>query len=217
MKRYEMSSKTCLIRRCPVILRADGRAFHSLTRGMKKPFDPNMYEPMLASASSMVSSLQGKFAYFQSDEISILLIDYNTLNQSAMFDYDVQKLCSVGASAATYGFMKIYDGNKIVNFDCRAFNVPIEDVNNYFIWRQRDAVRNSIQGYGQKIIGRKKIHGMKNDEVVERMLLEYEFDWHVEAMYPRGTIVYPNDCKLDAPSFSDDHGFIENFIKPKED
>ena len=145
--------------------------------------------------------------YCQSDEISLLLIDYQTLNSQAFFDYEVQKICSITASMATMAFNKSFSYNvqdfgydccdgtigKEVNvgreedyhrfetvymkklhnamFDCRCFNIPKEEVANYFYWRQLDATRNSIQMVGQANFSHKELQG-KSCNAIQDMLHE---------------------------------------------
>ena len=105
---YEQIPKTKLMRRCPVIIRIDGRAFHSFCKRFQKPFDPVMMEAMQRTTKYLCEHIQGcVFGYSQSDEISLLLIDYKKLNSSAWFDNEVQKMCSISASMATMAFNRI--------------------------------------------------------------------------------------------------------------
>lgn len=109
---YENRSKTYLTRRTPVIIRLDGKAFHTFTRGMKKPYDEIFHNTMNATMKYLCENIQGcKFGYTQSDEITLLLTDYDTITTSAWFDYNVQKICSVSASMATMTFNKYFSTN----------------------------------------------------------------------------------------------------------
>lgn len=104
---YENRAKTYLIRRMPVIIRLDGRAFHTFTKGMKKPYDEIFHNTMNATMKYLCENIQGcKLGYTQSDEITLLLTDYDTLDTDAWFDNNVQKICSVSASMATMAFNK---------------------------------------------------------------------------------------------------------------
>ena len=104
-KYYEEIPKTRLMRRCPVIVRLDMRAGHSYTRGFKRPFDDIFIKSIQDAAKYLCRNVQGAvMSYQQSDEISLLLIDYQTLNSQAFFDYEVQKVCSITASMATLAF-----------------------------------------------------------------------------------------------------------------
>ena len=171
---YENRAKTYLVRRMPVIIRLDGKAFHTFTKGLKKPYDEIFHNTMNATMKYLCENIQGcKLGYTQSDEITLLLTDYDTFDTNAWFDYNVQKICSVSASMATMAFNKYLrdfskDTLRRINnaftctieedkyatvlenaiekgamFDSRCFNIPKEEVTNCFIWRQQDATRNA--------------------------------------------------------------------------
>lgn len=109
MKVYEKASETYLTRRVPVILRIDGKAFHSFTRGFKRPFDEVFSAAMARTMEYMCKNIQGCiFGYKQSDEISLVLVDYRKLNSDAWFDYRKGKMISISASMATVAFNKFF-------------------------------------------------------------------------------------------------------------
>ena len=117
---YENVPKTNLMRRTPVIIRIDGKAFHTFTRGFKRPFDEVLIKTMQETTKYLCENIQGcVLGYTQSDEISLILIDYQKFETSAWFDYEVQKMCSIAASMATMAFNKFFERN-IENFiqDC---------------------------------------------------------------------------------------------------
>lgn len=106
---YESVPKYRLFRRTPVAIRIDGKAFHTFTRGFQKPFDEVLGNAMIATMEHLCKNIQGcVFGYTQSDEISLLLIDYQKLNSSAWFDYEIQKICSIAASMATMAFNEAF-------------------------------------------------------------------------------------------------------------
>jgi len=143
---YEDRYRIKLTRRTPVIIRLDGKAFHTLTKKCEEPFDKAFCDCMDETAFELCTDIQGaKCAYVQSDEISILLTDFDSLETEAWFDYSLQKLVSVSASLAVFYFLREWKPVGPVAFDARAFNVPKDDVCNYFIWRQQDWKRNSIE------------------------------------------------------------------------
>ena len=110
MKAYEAVSKTSLMKRCPVIMRLDGKAFHTFTRGFARPFDLVLQKAMQDTMKYLCENIQGcVLGYTESDEISLVLIDYMKLNSAAWFDYEVEKMCSVGASMATMAFNKSFE------------------------------------------------------------------------------------------------------------
>jgi tRNA(His) guanylyltransferase len=181
MKRHEQGSRSVLPIRTPVIVRVDGRAFHTFTRGFK-PFDNALRNAMIGAASKVASEMQGfQVAYHQSDEVSFLLTDYSTLETCAWFDYVTQKVASIAASAMSVWFnkliyeqitsqypdhgyydkiaQKIKDGSLVAYFDARAFTVPREDVANYFVWRCKDWERNSLSMYCMQSFSHKQLHG----------------------------------------------------------
>ena len=106
---YEQVPKTRLVRRMPVAIRIDGKAFHTFTRGFQKPFDEVLGNAMVRTMEYLCKNIQGcVFGYTQSDEITLLLIDYQTLDTCAWFDYEIQKMCSISASMATIAFNKYF-------------------------------------------------------------------------------------------------------------
>lgn len=106
---YEGIPKTRLMRRCPVAIRIDGKAFHTFTRGFNKSFDEVLIEAMQETMRYLCENIQGcVLGYTQSDEITLILVDYKKLNSSAWFDYEVQKMCSIAASMATMAFNNFF-------------------------------------------------------------------------------------------------------------
>lgn len=106
---YEQIPQTKLLRRTPVVIRIDGKAFHTFTKGFRKPFDDVLIKSMQETAKYLCENIQGcVLGYTQSDEITLILIDYKNLNTSAWFDYKVQKICSIAASMATMVFNRVF-------------------------------------------------------------------------------------------------------------
>ena len=106
---YEHIPKTKLMRRTPVIIRIDGKAFHTFTKGFKRPFDEILIKSMQETTKYLCENIQGcVLGYTQSDEITLVLVDYKNLNTSAWFDYEVQKMCSIAASMTTMAFNKYF-------------------------------------------------------------------------------------------------------------
>ena len=109
---YEQVPKTRLVRRMPVAIRIDGKAFHTFTKGFYKPFDDILIKTMQETTKYLCENIQGcVLGYTQSDEITLILVDYQKLTSSAWFDYEVQKLCSISASMATMAFNKFFERN----------------------------------------------------------------------------------------------------------
>lgn len=196
---YEFRSQTQLTRRTPAIIRIDGRAFHTLTKVMKleKPFDSQFNNWMQETTKALCEEIQGaKLGYTQSDEISILITDYDSLTSDAWFDYKVQKITSVAASIATWHFNFAMgqetrymqdDGRQYpAMFDARVFNIPKEEVNNYFVWRQQDWIRNSVTMLARAHYSHKQLHGKGRADMHE-MLHEKGVNWaHIEDRWKNG-------------------------------
>lgn len=109
---YEQIPKTKLMRRCPVALRIDGKAFHTFARNFQKPFDEVLIKSMQETMKYLCENIQGcVLGYTQSDEITLILVDYKKLTSSAWFDYEVQKICSIAASMATMAFNRAFAKN----------------------------------------------------------------------------------------------------------
>lgn len=177
-EQYEVRTRYLLPRRTYTIIRLDGKAFHTFTRGMGRPYDQLLIDLMDKTALALVTSIQGcKMAYTQSDEISLLLTDFETITTDAWFDGNIQKMASVSASIATANFNILYDLYKIqveqkewadlklAYFDARVFTIPDPiEVENYFIWRQKDAVRNSVAMTAQSLYSHKQLEGKSSAE-----------------------------------------------------
>lgn len=200
MKGYELPSKLFLTRRLPTIIRIDGKAFHTFTKNCDKPFDYKIMHCMYSTAKYLCENIQGaKLAYVQSDEISLLLTDYDNINTQAWFDKNVQKMTSVSASMTTLQFNRrwyyLNDSENIrytgAMFDSRVFNLPKDEVINYFIWRQQDAVRNSIQMVAQANFTPTQIEN-KNSSELKVMLKDINQNWDdLDDKYKKGVCITP--------------------------
>lgn len=223
MKKYEAVPKNTLMRRTPIIIRVDGRAFHTFTKGFQKPFDDVLMRVMQDTMKYLCENIQGcVFGYTQSDEITLILIDYKKLNSEAWFDYEVQKMCSIVASMATMAFNRffmyeyeefnrwIYEGSptdedkrlndvyynamcKGAMFDARAFNLPKEEVTNNIYWRQLDASRNSIQMVGQANFSHRELLNKTCDQIQDMLMTQRGINWNdMGTSYKRGSCCVRN-------------------------
>ena len=204
---YEQVPKTRLVRRTPVAIRIDGKAFHTFTRGFEKPFDEVLGKAMRGTMKYLCENIQGcVLGYTQSDEITLILIDYKKLTSSAWFDYEVQKMCSIAASMATMAFNRVFKeevnawfGEQTVPisesiaqrynlymekiekgamFDARCFNIPKEEVANLIYWRQLDATRNSIQMVGQANFSHNELQNKSCNQIQEMLFQEKDINWN---------------------------------------
>lgn len=172
-KNYESVTDIRLVRRMPVVVRVDGRCCHSLA--MEKPFDERFAMSMRIATVSLAKDMQGfKLAYTQSDEASFLLTDYDALQTEAWFNYELRKIVSLSAAIFTAAFNR--HSLWSVCFDARAFNVPREDVANYFLWRARDWQRNSVQMLAQAYFSHQELH-QKNQAAMHEMLHSIGINW----------------------------------------
>ena len=262
---YEDRTRIKLPRRTFTIIRIDGKAFHTYTKGLTRPFDDGLIEDMNATTAYLCKNIQGaKFGYVQSDEISLVLTDFDDLGTHAWFDNNLQKMVSVAASMATSEFNRLrmmrmmrnsqiflepehIKAMRMAEFDARAFQIPfIDEVENYFIWRQQDAVRNSISSVAQSLYSTKELHGKKTSDMQE-LIFQKGINWNdydfrlkrgaviakVEVPVIAKTMEYVNDGKtyaidsaqvvmrnkwqvVETPTFTQDRFFIRGLLNPSK-
>ena len=205
---YENKYRLYLPERIPVIIRLDGKAFHTFCRGLKKPFDDLFISVMQDTMLDLCKNISGcKLGYVQSDEISLLLVQTKEESQP-WFDNNIQKIVSVSASMATLYFNKNFEkrvfelmenyakdksdyteeelkyidklDSKIYTamFDSRVFVLPKEEVNNYFIWRQQDSTRNSIQSVGQANFSQRELNGKSCNDIQDMLMTQKSINWN---------------------------------------
>lgn len=197
---YEGVTNFRLPRRTYTILRLDGKAFHTYTRKCERPYDQALADAMDYALIALCKQIQGvKVGYTQSDEISLLLTDFDKLETDAWFDAQVQKMVSIAASIATANFNAARDSQHTAGeikgevhpypalFDARVFTIPTAtEVANYFIWRQKDAERNSIQSLAQAHFSQKQLNG-KSIANIHDMLHDLDINWNdVPVRFKRG-------------------------------
>lgn len=200
-QQYEDRTRYFLPRRSYTIIRLDGKAFHTFTANAKKPYDLDLIRMMDETAKKLCKELQGaKLAYVQSDEISILLTDFETPTTCAWFDGNVQKIASVAASIATAKFNRMLFtmdskdrerfGRDCALFDARVFTIPDPvEVENYFIWRQQDWTRNSVQMAAQALYSHKELHG-KNTPQMHDMMMAKGVNWaNYDSWFKNGRVI----------------------------
>ena len=209
MKDYEKRNRYYLQKRLPVIIRLDSRDGHTFTKGFKRPFDEIFMKSMQETAKYLCENIQGcQCAYIQSDEITLLLVDYEKLNTESWFDYRIDKIISISAAMATLAFNKYFTSNaemyiddfyeawnhsdveekyvKVLKkaikmglvFDSRVFNLPKEEVTNNFYWRQLDASRNSIQMVGQANFSHKELQHKSCNDIQDMLMTQKGINWN---------------------------------------
>jgi tRNA(His) guanylyltransferase len=176
MKALEAPTKVILPRKTNTVIRLDGKAFHTFTRGLDRPFDVSLIGSMNATAIKLCQEIPGAVcAYIQSDEISIILTDYMGTNTEPWFGGSLQKIVSVSASIATQTFNDVFNQyepriKKAAYFDSRVFTVDDpEDLNDYLVYRQADAYRNAITMIADSHFGHAALVGKSTEDRLEML------------------------------------------------
>lgn len=242
MKGYENIYRHQLTKRLPVIIRLDGKAFHTYTKGFKRPFDEDLASAMWETTKYLCENIQGaKIGYTQSDEITILLTNYEKLTTESWFDNNIQKMVSVSASMATAKFNEVmrakYPEKELALFDARVWILPQSEVNNGFLWRQLDAAKNSVSMVAQANFPHKTLQGLNGSQMQDKLFLEKGINWNdLPIWQKRGvaiirkekpkTVTYNGETKTvmrnvwevdhDTPIFSQDKNYIEQYVYPQE-
>lgn len=239
MKNYEKVTDQKLIRRMPVLIRIDGRAFHTFTKGFNKPFDDILINVMKETTKYLCENVQNcVLGYIQSDEISLLLVDYKELDTQPWFDNRIQKIVSNTAALATDKFKEAFINNiekfgcenipdwdmggtnewltdqqeqdlnyiqtlcnaienKYKGFDARCWNIPKDEVTNYFYWRQQDCIRNSIQMVGQANFSQKELQNKSCNQIQDMLMERKGINWNDLPIYQkRGSCCVRNNIVI---------------------
>lgn len=223
IKKYEKTNHYQLLSRTPLMIRVDGRAFHTFTKICNRPFDNHFIDSMIFSALDVSKEMQGfKVAYIQSDEVTFCLTDYDTLTTEGWFDYDLAKVISISASLMTINFNHFFGVNSKGHypvFDSRAFSIPVDDVVNAFLWRAKDWNRNSIQMYARSFFSAKQLHKKKIPEIHE-MLYSIGKNWSTDLddIKKNGTFIIGKESRYDIlPTYESINNAIGNLFFIKED
>jgi tRNA(His) 5'-end guanylyltransferase len=186
---------------------------------------------MQETTKYLCKNIQGcVFGYTQSDEITLILVDYENLNSSAWFDYEVQKLCSISASMATMIFNRLFERAYLKNFgvtftvkdtayidtlrkciekgamfDARCFNIPKEEVTNLVYWRQLDAARNSVQMVGRAYFSHKELENCSCSKIQDMLHEKFDINWND----------FPIPCKRGTACRKTEDGWVMDYEMPK--
>jgi tRNA(His) guanylyltransferase len=172
MKRYEAATGPSS-RAAPTRSSGSTAAPSTPTSAARPPFDEVFMADMDAVAEALCHEITGSvFAYTQSDEISVLVTDFATETTEPWFGGVTAKQLSISASLATAVLNERRPGKRAL-FDSRVFTLsdPVE-VANYFLWRQRDAVRNSISMAAQAHFSHRRLHGVSTGGMQELLWSE---------------------------------------------
>jgi len=235
---YESRTRFLVPRRTYTLLRVDGKAFHTYTRKCIRPFDFGLMEDMDKTAMALCEEIQGAvFAYIQSDEISVLVTDFNETKTCAWFDGNVQKMASISASIATAAFNKARHerylddpteppASKWALFDSRVWTIPDPiEVENYFIWRQQDASKNSVQMVARSLYSHKELTGKGISELHD-MIHAKGKNWNDFSVgAKRGRVIArsaldaegnplprPKWTRIDPPIFTQERSFLRSMV-----
>lgn len=213
MKLYEAATRYVLPRRTYAIVRVDGKAFHSYLRGAERPFDVGFMGQMDEVAEALCKAISGSvLAYQHSDEVSVLVTDFGSEHTEPWFGGGVQKIASVAASVATATLCSLRPGAPL--FDGRVFTIPSAvEVANYFLWRQRDCVRNSISMAAQAHFPHKRLQGLNRNQMQELLWSEKGVNWND---YPDGARRGRVCCKVTAEediTYTDKRTGLENTVR----
>ena len=221
MRAYEACYDIKVPARTYVIMRLDGKGFSKYTQMFNKPFDDNLSNVMDFATIELCKYLNPKFAYTQSDEISLMFTDIENIESELIFDGKIQKLCSISASKVTAAFNKKmlqlmamfkYSKEELASklisgdfaeidavFDSRVYIIPdFREVSNYFIWRQQDCTRNSVSMASDAYFPHKQLEGKSSSQKQEMLFSQKGINWNdYKTKYKRGTIIKRNIVTLD--------------------
>ncbi|HRV32233.1 MAG TPA: tRNA(His) guanylyltransferase Thg1 family protein [Candidatus Paceibacterota bacterium] len=243
MKKYEKIYSFQVPPKTYTIIRFDGKNFSKYTSKFTKPFDNILSNAMNDAAIAVCKEFNPRLAYTQSDEISILLTDIYNIESELPYDGKIQKLCSIGASIVSNEFNRsmmialVKSPLEIANFnfakfDARVFIIPdIREVYNYFVWRQQDATRNSINMAAHAAFGPKAIKYKNTNELQEMLYQNKGINWNdYPEKFKRGCVIkretyfketednkklIRNKWAIQAtPIFTQEKEFLQNIIVP---
>ena len=145
MRVYEQSLDQMLLPELYLVARLDGNRFTRLTKeicSFEAPFDVRFRDMMIETVKALMNySFRVIYGYTQSDEISLLFHP-----EEDTFGRKVRKYNSLLAGVASAAF-SMQLGQQAI-FDCRIVPLPtVERVQDYFLWRQEDAHRNSLNAH----------------------------------------------------------------------
>lgn len=231
-KGYEKAQAIRLTGRTPVIIRLDGKAFHTYTKRLpdidpslkQSPFSDIMHYCMTATAVALCKQVQNcQLAYTQSDEITLLLTDWDTLDTQQWFGGQVQKMVSIAASIASVTFNDRIKActtaeMPLALFDARVFTLPKEEVTNNFLWRQQDATRNSLQMLARFYFSHTQLQDKNTAQMHDMLMLQYGVNWNdIPTWQRRGTCIKRDEEGVwtvdeEIPIFSADRTYINALL-----
>jgi tRNA(His) 5'-end guanylyltransferase len=198
MKSYEQpTTSRVAFKGQPLIVRLDGKSFHTFCKGLKRPYDERLSKLMVQVTTALVDHFQAKVGYTQSDEITLAW--YSAPHETTEYPFSgrFQKLESLLAAYATAVFNRLLPtlipekADKLPIFDARSFVVPnIKEAYHAFLWRQQDATKNAISMAAQSMFSHKSLQGLHGPEMQEKMFKEKGINFNdYPPFFKRGTFV----------------------------
>jgi tRNA(His) guanylyltransferase len=215
---YEDAYRIFLPRRSYVVIRVDGKNFHTYTQDLPRPYHRPLADAMDAAAMVLTKEMIGcQFAYGQSDEYSFLLTDFSTPRSKMWFDGNIQKMASVSSSLFASAFARNFPSPQLAAFDARVFTIPDRaDVSQYFVWRQLDASANSLNMLASSLYTHDELQG-KSESEKHDLIHAAGRNWNDEPSdFKRGRMIRRSDSgwivDLEIPIFHRDRYFLDNTI-----
>lgn len=196
MKDYEgMEAMRKLMPLLPIMVRLDGRSFHTFTKGLKRPFDTRFQQLMFETTLHLTKETNSVLGYTQSDEISLVMLPKQ--KEEPYFGGRIQKICStLSAICSVYFYSRLEEflpekKGKFPSFDCRVWNVPtLAEAANTILWRELDATKNSISMAAQCNFSHKSLHGLDGKQKQEKLFKEKGINWDdYPSRFKRGTYI----------------------------
>lgn len=230
LKEYEDAFRFHLPKRMPLIVRLDGKSFHSYTSDCERPFDEKLIEALNTAFTYVAQNMQGiKLAYMQSDEATFLMHTPD-FESDTWFGGNVQKIASVSASMAsaylTFISHTVFGETKVAAFDARAFVLPVHEVCNVFEWRQQDAIRNSVQSLARAHFSHKECEN-KNVSQLKELCLTKGIDWNALPKHQqrgrclmRTTVAHEGGIRKrwsidkNIPIFHENRDYVDQYLQP---
>jgi tRNA(His) guanylyltransferase len=216
---YESRARTRFVRRMPIILRLNGKNFKEWTSWCQKPFDTSLCTALVDTLSHLLENVPNAvFGYLHSDKLSILLRDYDDHDTGLWFDGDVQDIISLATSMATAFFNNQFEPRQHppALFQMRAFNLPREEVHNYFVWRQSNSLTGALHGLGRHHLGEQNMQKYSNAAIVTELQKRDVDLKNLDSRYVNGIVCLRNSHKVvyteTAPNFTYERGLIEKIV-----
>jgi len=182
------------MRGIPLLARLDGRAFHTFTRDLRRPYDEGMSRCMIETTRGLVHDLNARVGYTQSDEITLMWFEASNSETGYPFDGRFQKVASVLAGQASARFVQLVPTHlpakaaELPHFDCRVWQVPtVQDAIDVFVWREDDATKNSLSMAAAALYSDRELHG-KDSAAKHELLFGKGVNWNdYPAFFKRGS------------------------------